>query len=311
MVCGAVGFSIAQTVMFPADAMKIILQSTRGPSAPSFSALLKPTNFRRLTRGVGANFILSLPQGAITFGVLEFVRRRLGDMVAKTPALANIEGRIEPGLDIVSSITSSVMCSVVFVPHMTIMENIMAGNYPNLPTAVAGLYRRRGVMAFYAGWWPILLARLPAYALTWAFFQQMKKTRDRVVTSRSATDVENTAMGCLASAASVCIMIPMDTVKTRLVTQVGVGPAGTVEKTKAFTGIIDCAIRTYREDGLAAFYRGLPPRLASVVPMAGIEFGVYESMKRTMLQRKLKKKIRSQKIERTPSSASFLKHLAK
>jgi Mitochondrial carrier protein len=42
-----------------------------------------------------------------------------------------------------------------------------------------------------------------------------------------------------------------------------------------------------REEGVGAFYRGLPPRLVSVVPMIGIQFGVYEFIKRMMLQRKI------------------------
>ena len=36
---------------------------------------------------------------------------------------------------------------------------------------------------------------------------------------------------------------------------------------------------------MIAFYRGLSPRLISVVPMIGIQFGVYEAMKKAMLTR--------------------------
>jgi hypothetical protein len=34
-----------------------------------------------------------------------------------------------------------------------------------------------------------------------------------------------------------------------------------------------------------AFYRGLPPHLVSIMPMVGIQFGMYKFMKTTMLQR--------------------------
>jgi len=37
-----------------------------------------------------------------------------------------------------------------------------------------------------------------------------------------------------------------------------------------------------REEGLKTFYAPLAPRLVSVVPMIGIQFGVYEFMKRTI-----------------------------
>jgi hypothetical protein len=40
-----------------------------------------------------------------------------------------------------------------------------------------------------------------------------------------------------------------------------------------------------REEGMGSFYRGLTPRLMSVVPMIGIQFGVYEYTKKLMLSR--------------------------
>ncbi|MGK3734796.1 MAG: hypothetical protein ACI8RD_011999 [Bacillariaceae sp.] len=156
----------------------------------------------------------------------------------------------------------------------------MAGNYPNLISASSGLYTDRGVMGFYAGWWPGLVGKIPSYALTWTFFQQLKRIRT-MMSDRPAKNYENTIMGCVASATCVCIMIPMDTIKTRLVTQVA------MQGKIPYKGIIDCGLRVAREEGINTFYRGLAPRLLSVVPMIGIQFGVYEAMKRVMLQRSL------------------------
>lgn len=86
-------------------------------------------------------------------------------------------------------------------------------------------------------------------------------------------------MGCIASATTVCIMIPMDTIKTRLVTQ------SKYPHLVPYKGIVDAAVRISREEGIGTFYRGLPPRLISVVPMVGIQFGTYEFMKKVMLSR--------------------------
>jgi len=114
--------------------------------------------------------------------------------------------------------------------------------------------------------------------LTWTLFQQLK-TAHRATFQRDPKDIENSIMGCLAAATTVCIMIPIDTIKTRLVTQASMAAVD------PYKGIIDCAMRVYREEGLITFYRGLPPRLVSVVPMIGIQFGVYEYMKRIMVER--------------------------
>lgn len=279
MVCGAISRSFAQTIMHPANTMKTILQSSRGPSRPTIAQLVQPSNFQRLTVGAGANFLLSVPHGAVNFAVLELVRKRLQHFVDATPFLKERQHAIGPGLDFFSSAISTITCSVVSTPQMMITDNIMAGNYPNLAGAIAGLYKNRGIMGFYAGWWPGLVGKIPSYGLTWTLFQGLKDTHHKV-TGRMPRDLENSAMGCMASATTVCIMIPIDTIKTRLVTQ-----AGKAVSERAYKGIIDCAVKIVKEEGVGAFYRGLPPRLVSVVPMIGIQFGVYEAMKKVMLQR--------------------------
>lgn len=273
MLAGAISRSLAQTIMHPANTMKTILQKS---GSPKMMELLQPSNFRRLTNGAGANFLLSVPHGAVNFAVLEFVRKKLAAYVDSNPTLAANAERMGPGLDFLSSAVSTIITSVVSTPQMMITDNIMAGNYNSLPAAIQGLAKDRGVAGFYSGWWPGLVGKIPSYALTWTFFQQLKVARDRL-TGRPATDVENSIMGCIASGTTVCLMIPLDTIKTRLVTQSG---------GQMYNGIIDCAVRVAREEGIGAFYRGLPPRLVSVVPMIGIQFGIYEFMKRAMNQRK-------------------------
>ena len=159
-----------------------------------------------------------------------------------------------------------------------ITDNIMAGTYANLPGAIQGLASEKGIAGFYTGWAPGVAGKIPSYALTWMFFQQLKIAQLKVM-QREPLDIENSIMGCIASAATVCIMIPMDTIKTRLVTQMN------YPDLVPYKGIFDAATRITAEEGIGAFYRGLAPRLISVVPMIGIQFGVYEYAKKVMLAR--------------------------
>jgi hypothetical protein len=122
MVSGAVSRSIAQTVMHPANTMKTILQSSRGPNRPTLGDLFQPQMFRRLTRGAGANFALSIPHGAVNFAVLEFVRGRLNRVVESVPFLNERKDVMGPGLDFLSSAISTVCCSVVSTPQMMVTD---------------------------------------------------------------------------------------------------------------------------------------------------------------------------------------------
>ena len=164
MVCGAISRSIAQTVMHPANTMKTILQSYRGATdRPTIMTLSQPKNFRLLTRGAGANFLLSVPHGAVNFAVLEFVRTKMSRIVESNPTLSKNSDKFGPGLDFLSSAISTICCSVVSTPQMMITDNIMAGNYPNLPKAVTGLASDQGLKGFYRGWWPGLAGKIPSY----------------------------------------------------------------------------------------------------------------------------------------------------
>lgn len=65
MFAGAVSRSIAQTCMQPANVVKTLLQG-RGTSKQ-----LSNLSFKLLTRGAGAQFVMSLPHGAFNFATLE------------------------------------------------------------------------------------------------------------------------------------------------------------------------------------------------------------------------------------------------
>mmetsp|Transcript_14736 Transcript_14736/g.24820 ORF Transcript_14736/g.24820 Transcript_14736/m.24820 type:complete len:470 (-) Transcript_14736:238-1647(-) len=281
MVCGAVSRSTAQTIMHPANTMKTILQSKRavpGKAPLTVKSFTQWKHAQKLTRGAGAQLLLSLPHGAVNFAVLEFVRRQMNSVVSRSRYADTINRNFGPGMDFLSSALSTVCCSVVSTPQMMICDNIMAGTYPNLVTATRELMKDKGVAGFYTGWWPGIAGKIPSYGLTWTLFEQIKRVRSSMF-KRPAKDIENSIMGCMASATTVCIMIPMDTVKTRLVTQMN------YPDMVAYKGINDCFRRVLQEEGVGAFYRGLTPRLLSVVPMIGIQFGVYESMKKFMLAR--------------------------
>lgn len=101
------------------------------------------------------------------------------------------------------------------------------------------------------------------HRLTWMFFQQLKLSYEKVTKKKPGNEV-NFILGALAAAASVTVMIPLDTIKTRLVVQTASSPV-------AYKGMIDCCSRILREEGIGAFYKSLPPRLVSVVPMIAIQ----------------------------------------
>ncbi|CAM9202133.1 unnamed protein product [Discosporangium mesarthrocarpum] len=262
MVAGAISRSVAQTALHPVNVIKTMLQ-TRG----SLQAIL-PLSLATLTRGAGAQFLLSLPNGAFHFAVLENTRHRVVELFPTETASFF--------LDFLSSSTATTFCSLMSTPQMVLTNRIMAGVYPNLRVGVSSVLKEDGIRGFYSGWWPGLVQKIPSYGLTWVFFQQAKDLHYRIV-KRLPTNTENFWLGSVAAAGSVTVMIPMDSVKTRLVTQ-------TAASARQYKGIVDCFMRMVREEGVGSLYNSLTPRLVSVVPMIGVQYFVYEFMKRIMAE---------------------------
>ena len=157
---------------------------------------------------------------------------------------------------------------------MVLTDRIMAGVYPDFVSAVISIARNEGIRGFYLGWLPSVVQKIPSYALTWMFFQQLKLTFYAFY-GRYGTAIENTLIGSFAAAGACAVMIPVDTIKTRIVTQ----PAGVTY----YTGMVDCFLKIVKHEGVWSFYKALTPRLLAVAPMIGIQFSVYEFMKRVLL----------------------------
>jgi solute carrier family 25 S-adenosylmethionine transporter 26 len=267
MTAGAISRTIAQTFMHPANTYKTMLQLKDTGKSTKLT-------LERLLRGADAQFLLSLPHGAFHFFVIDQVKIQLAKFL---PSKLNFFA------DFTASAISTVVCSIVSTPQMVLTDRLMAGVYPSFPDALKKIWKNDGILGFYSGWWPALAQKIPSYALTWMFFQQLKRLHEDILKTSTNTET-NFAFGAIAAAGSVAVMIPMDTVKTRLVIQ-------EVGCPRPYKGVTDCFIRVLKEEGIGTFYRSLPPRLMSVVPMIAIQFGVYEIMKAKFLKDNLEERL--------------------
>jgi len=263
MAAGAISRTMAQTIMHPANTFKTMLQL----KSTGKEVQLTP---QRLLRGADAQFIMSLPHGAFYFFVIDQVKSKVNQ---------HMPSSLQYLSDFTASAISTIVCSVVSTPQMVITDRLMAGVYPSFPLALRNIFKNEGLLGYYAGWRSGLAQKIPSYGLTWMFFQQLKRAHESVL-DRKPNAETNFVLGAFAAAGSVAVMIPMDTVKTRLVIQGATSGSGAV----AYKGVRDCFIRVLREEGVGSFYRALPPRLMSVVPMIAIQFGVYEIIKSRLVQ---------------------------
>ena len=274
MVAGAVARATSATAVHPLNVIKTMLQMKNGK--------MPPLTWNVLSRGAGSQFIMSVPHGAINFAITETTKTALAS-IATNSTISNVMTTIIPKnifnniLDFLSSAISTFICSIISTPQMVLTDRIMAGVYENFFVACYRIANDEGIRGFYKGWLPALMQKIPSYALTWMFFQQLKQSF-LVLVGRVGTTFENTLLGSAAAAFACCVMIPIDTVKTRIVMSQRGGDS---------LGVFETLHNILQGEGIFALYKALPPRLLSVVPMIGIQFGVYELMKRVLMRQHL------------------------
>uniref|UniRef100_A0A3P8WJ82 Calcium-binding mitochondrial carrier protein SCaMC-2-A-like n=1 Tax=Cynoglossus semilaevis TaxID=244447 RepID=A0A3P8WJ82_CYNSE len=86
--------------------------------------------------------------------------------------------------------------------------------------------------------------------------------------------LERFVAGSLAGVIAQSTIYPMEVLKTRLA----------LRKTGQYSGISDCAKQIFRQEGLGAFYKGCVPNMLGIIPYAGIDLAVYETLKNRYLQ---------------------------
>ncbi|XP_075758435.1 mitochondrial adenyl nucleotide antiporter SLC25A23 isoform X3 [Pelodiscus sinensis] len=130
-----------------------------------------------------------------------------------------------------------------------------------------------GVRSLWRGNGINVLKIAPESAIKFMAYEQIKRgIRGQQETLRVQ---ERFVAGSLAGATAQTIIYPMEVLKTRL----------TLRKTGQYAGMADCAKKILRKEGLRAFYKGYLPNVLGIIPYAGIDLAIYETLKNMWLQK--------------------------
>ncbi|XP_066515416.1 mitochondrial thiamine pyrophosphate carrier isoform X3 [Hoplias malabaricus] len=147
--------------------------------------------------------------------------------------------------------------------------------YHTLRHAVFTMYRQEGVLTFYRGLTPTLVAVFPYAGLQFFFYNVLNKLLKRN-SSKSKGGLQSLLSGSIAGVISKTITYPFDLFKKRL--QVGGFEEARIHfgQVRTYRGFLDCAVRISREEGLRGFFKGLSPSLLKAALSTGLTFFWYE-----------------------------------
>ncbi|XP_036408412.1 calcium-binding mitochondrial carrier protein SCaMC-3b isoform X2 [Megalops cyprinoides] len=145
----------------------------------------------------------------------------------------------------------------------------------NLWTSVRRMVQEGGIQSLWRGNGINVLKIAPESAIKFMAYEQIKRLMRGDNENVSLRVQERFLAGSLAGATAQTIIYPMEVLKTRL----------TLRKTGQYSGMADCAKKILCNEGVLAFYRGYVPNTLGIIPYAGIDLAVYETLKNAWLQR--------------------------
>ncbi|XP_072288704.1 calcium-binding mitochondrial carrier protein SCaMC-2-A [Eucyclogobius newberryi] len=141
-----------------------------------------------------------------------------------------------------------------------------------LMSGLTQMIREGGVRSLWRGNGVNILKIAPESALKFMAYEQIK----RVIGSEkgSLSICERFVAGSMAGVIAQSTIYPMEVLKTRLA----------LRTTGQYSGIADCAKQILKREGLSAFYKGYVPNMLGIIPYAGIDLAIYETLKNRYLQ---------------------------
>ncbi|XP_076649460.1 short Calcium-binding Mitochondrial Carrier isoform X1 [Halictus rubicundus] len=135
------------------------------------------------------------------------------------------------------------------------------------------MLREGGSLSFWRGNGINVLKIGPESALKFMAYEQIK----RAIKGNDVRELglyERLMAGSLAGGISQSAIYPLEVLKTRFA----------LRKTGEFSGLLDATKKIYTQGGLKSFYKGYIPNLIGILPYAGIDLAVYETLKNRYLR---------------------------
>lgn len=257
-IAGATAGVVVETALYPIDTIKTRLQAARGGGKIVLKGLYS---------GLTGNLAGVLPASAVFVGVYEPAKQKL---------LRTFPEHLSAVAHLTAGALGGVAASFIRVPTEVVKQRMQTGQFASAPDAVRMIASKEGFRGLYAGYGSFLLRDLPFDAIQFCLYEQLR-IGYKLAAKRDLNDPENAIIGAFAGALTGAITTPLDVIKTRLMTQ---GSAN------QYTGILNCVQTVVREEGPRALLKGIGPRVLWIGIGGSIFFGVLESTKRFLAERR-------------------------
>ncbi|XP_059055282.1 calcium-binding mitochondrial carrier protein SCaMC-2 isoform X2 [Achroia grisella] len=145
----------------------------------------------------------------------------------------------------------------------------------NMSKCLAKMISEGGIGGLWRGNGINVIKIAPESAIKFAAYEQVKRLIKGERKNQPLEIHERFVAGATAGAVSQTVIYPLEVLKTRLA----------LRKTGQYKGIVDAAKKIYAREGLKCFYKGYIPNILGIVPYAGIDLAVYETLKKKYISK--------------------------
>lgn len=271
IVCGGLSGVCSTIVTNPLDTLRTSLAASRGASGVGekriwchVRAMFANGALNGFRTGMAANLLASIPSNAIYLSSYRLVKDEY-------TARYGFHAQITP---VVAAFCAVFCTNVTLAPFFTLRTRCQLDGAHTLAQTARLMWRHDGVRGFYRGALVNTLGRMVEEILFWFTFENLRHyTAEGTFHDRSILWATFTVLG-LSSVSKLlgsCIAYPYNVVMTHL------REVNKVTGKHDHTRVGQTIRHVYRADGIAGFYKGLPPQLLRSVISKSVQMLVFES----------------------------------
>ncbi|CAD8086292.1 unnamed protein product [Paramecium primaurelia] len=271
MFLAGIASIVAGGSTYPLDTVKVRLQKEGEAKSVvkkyinilrGSQVIYKEEGLRALYKGLSASLVREATYSTLRLGLYEPFKHMISQDEEKT----TIGVKFFAGL--MSGSTGAIIanpCDVLKIRLQTI-----SSHHQSIFAEITHILNHEGILGLYKGTMPNLIRGAILTGTKMATYDQTKqwlKEHFQFKEGFSLQFVCSFATGLIISITTA----PMDLIKTRIMSQ----DSGH----KVYNGLMDCTIKTFKQEGLCAFYKGFYPQWLRFGPFNIIQLIVWEQLR--------------------------------
>ncbi|CAF0720247.1 unnamed protein product [Rotaria sordida] len=287
---GGIASSVAELATFPIDLTKTRLQIQGqifdNPSQQLKYAQKRYANMfhaayrigreegvRRLYYGVSAALLRQATYGTIKIGIYQKLKRTFADDIRQEKLYINV----------LNGMFAGAFANALANPT-DLLKIRMQANHPSVQgkrlfSAMISIAKKEGIRGLWSGVLPTAQRAAIVSGVELALYDSVKQ---QLIFRFNSSDTIGTHFlsSFIAGFAGALASTPIDVIRTRLMNQENLQSHGKLPlSSKPYNGIIDCFIKTTRNEGFLALYKGFIPSWLRLGPWNIVFFIMFEQLR--------------------------------